>query len=99
MTRLPALLTIAQGAKLANMSPKTFRKWIREREQARDEQGALRYPNLRQGSGRKWRIQKVALREALGGEAVDLEALTLETAARVDGHERRLSRLEGARVA
>jgi hypothetical protein len=95
MTSLPALLTIAQAAKLAGMTPKVLRRRVYEWSIARDEQGKLRYPNLRHGSRGKWLIQKAALREALGGEAADLEVMLLDTAATVDNHERRLARLEG----
>ncbi len=95
MTTLPALLTIAQAAKLAGMTPKVLRRRVHEWSIARDEHGKLRYPDIRHGGRGKWLVQKATLREALGGEAADLEVMTLETAATVDNHERRISRLEG----
>lgn len=84
--------TACQAAGL-DMTPGQLRRWLLERHH--------HHPGLIQGSKRKWRIQRHALNLALGGEGVDLQPLVMETAARVDEHDRlhevtskRLARLE-----
>jgi hypothetical protein len=87
----PPLLTIAQAVNVAReqgqeMTPKQLRAWLARHR--------VRYPELVQGSPRKWLIQTASLNLALGRDAMGISDLVLETAARVDGHDLRLKRLE-----
>ena len=87
----PPLLTIAQAISVAreqgqDMTPKQLRAWLTSRR--------VQYPDLVQGSPRKWLIQTAAFNLALGRDAMGISDLVLETAARVDGHDLRLKRLE-----
>lgn len=84
--KLPPLLSVSKAAELAGMSPKALRRWLTERRQ--------HYPDLVQGSPRKWLIQAAALGVALGRDKLDLEHLSLDTASRVDNLERRVGKLE-----
>ena len=88
---MPPLLTVAQAAALAHMTPRQVRRWLQERVQ--------HYPDLVQGSPRKWLVQADALGRALGRERLRVADLAVATAARVSVLERRVDRLEGARRA
>lgn len=85
-TKLPPLVSVERAAKLAGMSPPALRRWVRAR--------TAEHPKLLQKCGRIWRIQVAALGEALGRTNLDFEDMLIETAARVDGLERRVSRIE-----
>lgn len=92
---LPPLIPMSHAAKLAGKHIDSFRRLLKGWRSARDEKGNLRWPDLVHVVGpKKWLIQVKSLGEALGRERADFESLAIDTAARVDDHDRRIARLE-----
>ena len=88
----PPLMTIRQASDACALlglrfSPKALRRWLLERHH--------HIPGLLQGGRGKWLVQREGLERALGREGILAVAALAE---RVDDHERRLCRLETARL-
>lgn len=83
------LLSVSEAAAIAKMSPQSMRRWLRQR--------MAQFPELVQGSAKRWLIQRTALGLALGASGdIKNDEMLDELAIRLDALERRVHRLENA---